>query len=511
MKKYFLPLVAILLLIFNSCKKDIDYLGLLSNVEVGSPTTERIDDKIKVTWTVPEYEHLAGFVITDSLTHEVVTITDATVGECLLNFEPGTHDIMIQVKDSQGNLSTGKTVQFVLSYLTLTGEMNVTDLVAVVEEGNIVLTWTAPDYDYHEGYKIVDGLAELEEATEDNTPSFSFPRVSGVHTITVFVRDTEGNFSSGTTVELAVDTEVDIYVLVKGNGVYDVFMNGEPMDMFSNTTGMTMRDMVVNGTDVYIVGYYGSPKQPCYWKNGVVVDLPDTDGANTYATSAFYANDKLYVGGYESNTGYVVLWEDGVLNKLSSGGVVVNMGTNSLFVNGDDVYATAYETSSGSTAKYWKNGTMNEIQGAAMPTDIFVDGDNVYTAYAGTSYQKNEEVIEVPFTEGSSTQRLRNLVAKGDNVYAVGVEKIDGNYTIRSWKNGVKTDITSSSHYAGNSPHLAVVDDYMYVAGYVKDKSIDNQKYIAKLWKDGEVLYTFTDGTADGYAYIVYLEPKQYN
>jgi hypothetical protein len=221
---------------------------------------------------------------------------------------------------------------------------------------------------------------------------------------------------------------------------------------------------VVAGGDVYVPGFIFGPSSPTqqvnpvYWKNGRRVYL----GGTVYgsANGMFIQDTDIYVAGEAGQVGGTVdtaiVWKNGqrIANFYnmqpvpftqiqSSGGNIyltgwqgyyINFGqyvkmnsptpliqTNSMFLNGLDIYVAGIYDSAGSWyAAYWKNGVMT-----ALPN------------YAGTA---NSAAI--------------GIVVAGSDVYAVGsvtdsvspsVYQILGVY----WKNGVEKTLSANGYIFG--------------------------------------------------------------
>ena len=82
--------------------------------------------------------------------------------------------------------------------------------------------------------------------------------------------------------------------------------------------------MFVSGTDVYVSGNYGGG--PCYWKNGVRMDLPAI-GLSRSPNSIFVSGTDVYVAG--SNNSYPCYWKNGIRRDFSN---ITNGWFSSIFV-----------------------------------------------------------------------------------------------------------------------------------------------------------------------------------
>lgn len=142
--------------------------------------------------------------------------------------------------------------------------------------------------------------------------------------------------------------------------------------------------LCINGADVYAAGVEGVGK---VWKNNQELYAFDN---NTTATEVSFVDNKLYTCGYQGNTGSIKakLWIDGTektaseLGKEYLGEFVVgkdeknadvytytglsNAGkveAHSIYISLDDIYVAGYfNSSSMTTAVYWKNGEPQSLE-----------------------------------------------------------------------------------------------------------------------------------------------------
>ncbi len=153
--------------------------------------------------------------------------------------------------------------------------------------------------------------------------------------------------------------------------------------------------VIVYNNDVYVMGNNLSG-QPTYWKNGipVIVDL----ARNTTATSIFVSGNDVYATGFETDTisalinDIAVYWKNGTRIKLST----TDSWANSIFVSGTDVYVAGFDIGTYAPGKQdivpvlWKNGVKTYLplnlppattvsgSGVSGATKVVVSGSDVF-------------------------------------------------------------------------------------------------------------------------------------
>jgi hypothetical protein len=196
-------------------------------------------------------------------------------------------------------------------------------------------------------------------------------------------------------------------IAVSGNVVYFVgsrlFKNGVQMLLPGE---LFVQAVALNGTDVYAAGS-DSVGDAVYWKNGVLHVVAQgyypaaSSGTDPGAFCIVVSGNDVYVGGFNIDLA-AAYWKNGVETRLVSAiaGSFVS-AVNSLFVAGNDVYASAdliVPANGGVNAPaYWKNGVEVDLPLNGAETgntrSIFVSGSDVYvagwTSSAGTVYWKN--------------------------------------------------------------------------------------------------------------------------
>jgi hypothetical protein len=195
------------------------------------------------------------------------------------------------------------------------------------------------------------------------------------------------------------------------------------------------------GENIYLVGSGGYNDAACYWKNGVVTYLPVPAGSmKSYATDIDLSGSDVYIAGYyvDSNwENHPCHWKNGVRTDISLPEGVL---WHSIAVSRGDIYVT---------------GKYN--------TGLVVGGTGLIFA---ACYLKNGVKINLPVPEGAGQSLTDRIAVSGNDVCVAGEYKEDArassyyDYTTSCyWKNGVRTDITSSRD--GNY----VKADYITVSG----------------------------------------------
>lgn len=152
----------------------------------------------------------------------------------------------------------------------------------------------------------------------------------------------------------------DVYVAGFDAGqIAKYWKNGIPVNLSTNASDYSLaNDICVSGNDVFVAGvvgekiYYdsvywemGTPSA-VYWKNGIVVNLPN--GSEAY--SIYVSGNDVYVAGreYNGNSMFAKYWKNGIAVNLPNG-----TQARSIYVSGNDVYVAG---DNNGRAKYWKNG-----------------------------------------------------------------------------------------------------------------------------------------------------------
>jgi len=351
-----------------------------------------------------------------------------------------------------------------------------------------------------------------------------------------------------TTHDAVVDTAVDVYAagyITTSNGmggtaeVAAYWKNGVLTRLTDSLSFAEATGIAVNGSDVYVVGYTSSPsnqfnENAVLWKNGVATML-SPDSAYSEATCIGLMGTDVYVGGFVLNvnaqtsnsTSYAnqpVYWKNGSPNLLP-----MATGISSIAVSGSDVYFAGSIVSTnkfqatgplgpGSTAAYWKNGSMPDTLGypdtylnaySSGAVGIAVSGNTVYATgatgiYAPEFWQNGTPTI---LAETNNHSVAYGIATNGTDVYVAGM---NGNYyNATYWKNNQPVPLSAGALSMTNSfaTAAAVNGNDIYVVGQVKHAA--DQEYASYYWKNGvPVELSAGSGGHGAYVKAVALAPK---
>ncbi len=93
------------------------------------------------------------------------------------------------------------------------------------------------------------------------------------------------------------------------------------------------------------------------------------------------------------------------------------------------------------------------------------------------------------------------IVRVSPSVFAVGYEEVNGTSVAKFWKNGVATNLTDNTKFGGATSVFVDGTD-IYISGIEEN---DNELPSAKVWKNGELLYTLSDPSNYGNANSIYV------
>jgi len=273
---------------------------------------------------------------------------------------------------------------------------------------------------------------------------------------------------SNPTVPIAKNIYVSGMDISGQNFVATYWKNGSRTQL-SNSFSYT-NDIFVSGSNVYIVGFEGSPTHyPILWKNGTKTQLSSNPG---YATSVFVSGSDVYVCGTEylstTNSGQTVafLWKNGVKTRYGN-----NSGASCVFINGYDVFVAGYTLRNSNTAAtYWQNGVEPLFLPVTRSTakSICVAGSELYMigrdnvtnlpalwrrTFGGVSNGHAQTQLS------TNTKSIVNSIAvSGSNTFIAGEEN-----GACYWKNGVRTQLSSNSETTADKVFLFASD--FYIAG----------------------------------------------
>lgn len=258
---------------------------------------------------------------------------------------------------------------------------------------------------------------------------------------------------------------------------------------------------------VYAAGVY-SKNGKAYstiWKDGVasVID------SNATVSDLFVTNPDVYVSGQKNNKG--IFWKNGVSTQLVSDAAYGYVIASSIHVSGSDIHIVGFAENSTTFLKqaiYWKNNVPQMLNAGtgtenSYAQSVFVNGNDVYVAgyrtkiSGGTSVVlwKNGIASDLISSTTASYDKV-NLYISGSDVYVVcneydppAVEQI------RLWKNGSLVAIPAST--LGAVPNcIAVNGTDVYIGGFEREGTPSNQYIVARYWKNNVAALSqqFTNG-----------------
>ena len=313
--------------------------------------------------------------------------------------------------------------------------------------------------------------------------------VEGIYQFELKVTDAEGLYDKDTVLVTVTDNTPEPGVYIAGGyatgGVEIPFYyeDGIRTDLGNNGRA---RSIFVSGADVYVAG--NNNGYPCYWKNGVKIDLPTTGSGGDANSILVYGTD-VYVAGnvYEAgrNNDYPCYWKNGARIDLNltvgdNGGI-----GNSIFVSGTDVYVGGrryYSLGSDDYSRgcYWKNEVKTDLQEFELGgiKSIFVSGADLYVLYitgfsgvfdliTGVNYF-NETYSIYCFKNGviNNLPIVNSIKGNASSIFVSGTDVyMSGNYAGGPcyWKNGVRTDLSRIG--SGGTSSIFVHGTDVYVAG----------------------------------------------
>ena len=253
----------------------------------------------------------------------------------------------------------------------------------------------------------------------------------------------------------------DVYAV--GNEYSDILQSSSRAILWKNgikTTlsqvdGSTAKSIFVHDGKYYIVG--GVNGFATLWYNNTAVAIGN---ANSYAYSLSIKNNKIYILGNEFTTSTgsykTVLWKNEVslTYPISFTKTTIEnaASVNDVFYDGTNLYSAGYLFSNVTTAKLWKNNLPSELYGDySIMNSVFVNGQDVYaTGRTGTSISINKATlwknnIQTVLSQNDST--AEDVFTTSNNVYVAGYE-INAIAKACIWKNGEIKNLSENSSIA---------------------------------------------------------------
>jgi hypothetical protein len=338
-----------------------------------------------------------------------------------------------------------------------------------------------------------DGQTITFKATDSSGPySFTYTRVQPVTTIVYIAGSYEigGNnvykpcyWVNGVRADLDVPAGKSgsaTGIAVSGNNVYVsgqyetdtatsvacYWVNGTKYDL-SLPAGITYsqtREIVVQGTTVYIAGQYrsgsnNSTRKACYWVNGTRTDIIAPNSRNS---------DSIGIG-VDETTVYL-LGVHGPTNDVLSFSFDMNDGTGS-----NAGIALVLPSGSGDDNYYDTPGTM-------MGTSIYIPGNVKISNIQRACYWRNGYRTDLSVLSGTTYSTAVSITAAGDSVYVAGRLENGDNHTACYWKDGTRTDLPVAGAAVTRAGDIAVLGTSVYVSGSYGSSAENRQ---ACYWVNG--------------------------
>lgn len=292
----------------------------------------------------------------------------------------------------------------------------------------------------------------------------------------------------------------DVYVVGQDNFNPVYWKNGVETKLTTqygskNLTYANAVDIAISGNDTYICGLGRNDEGiniACYWKNGILDTLPSVtkvttngDAVSTAADAIVVSGNDVYIGGSQASNFYSppngsIIWKNGIPNTF--GGPTASI--NGLFLSGGNLYSAGPDRdSTGNFAGYYKNGSLIKLFSFGSTYDIYVSGNDVYTAGitggGKAAYWKNG-VLNQLSTKSSNAWSIN---VSGNDVYVGGDEVVNliGYSTAVIWKNGQPIYLSEFDESSTVSQVLVSGGD-VYAVGWIYDSQA---RTVATIWKNG--------------------------
>jgi LruC domain-containing protein len=265
--------------------------------------------------------------------------------------------------------------------------------------------------------------------------------------------------------------------------------------------------IAVYGKDVYIAGYYANNAgfmSAGYWKNGELVPVASDETGKVLARATAIHADAggVYVAGttITGSARRAFVWRDGSATELMPGKTSEALGIE---VSAGKVYVAGYyNNGTNDVACYWVNDAAGLVElytdGYSRANAIVSDGTHVYAA----GYYVSGGLNACTWTDGAATRtelgagNATAITLADGVVYAAGNASNGTNNAAVTWKDGVRTELYSST-VSGETAAAASICVYLgdvYVSGYSPEAGVSAACY----WKNGTrtVLYSGSSSMA---------------
>lgn len=338
----------------------------------------------------------------------------------------------------------------------------------------------------------------------------------------------------GTALSFTTLSTGNIYVagyerVVSGYGIAKYWKNGVATALNSSIGDGFANDILVNGSDVFVVGK--DIDGAAVWKNNTLVEKNTNQSSEARSitisgTDRFVAVSGIGIGQY--NYGWI--WSN---NGISTTSTTLKVGPSSynIFVEevnvfGSDSYAAGSWDGANGAAIVWKNGVATALtQGftKAEAHAVFVTNNDVYVVGDESKYNWNgsnsgpnyyiaklwKNGVATNLSNGLNQAHAYSVYVNGSEVYVVGVEysgtsnnTVTGGFNgiAKLWKNGVATNLTNGTTDA-KALSVVINGTDVYVAGYESNGT----NKVAKYWKNG-VATNLTNGATNAEARSIFID-----
>lgn len=245
-------------------------------------------------------------------------------------------------------------------------------------------------------------------------------------------------------------------------------------------------NIVATAKNVYIAGCQsdGGPCVARYWKNGEAVSITGSTGA--VINSIFVDGNDVYAAGNEGDVSKY--WKNGVATNLTDGLLISY--AYSIYVSNGDVYVAGIERDKNTLEyvhKYWKNGQAVAVPGARINlwfnNSILVVGNDVYVTGGGINangviaYLKNG--VPVNFPPGTHNITVGSIAVAGNDVYITGRQwnPVTNKFAAKYWKNNQLINLVSDTTVNSSANGIVIANNTVHIIGDINE--------VPTYWKNG--------------------------